>query len=283
MIRPCGEGDSSIPRNRFRAGLRLPALIACSPRLAGFVAPNAYGHVSIDYANPDAVKALNQALLKSAYGIDTLGCPARLSVPADPGSERLPALSGGPARSPRAVREGAPRSGDGARHRHRRQLHLPADRRERVWLALRRLGDRSSGAAVGEEAGRRQSRRGRPDRLPASALAARVLQRVSCVRARRSTCRCAIRPSMRRPKPRPQGTGASVATWGTRTRRRQVELRWHGRRAVVRGRGTGVRAAHDRPERRAARAVPMVHHAGLEERAPAASLRSRCATWARPR
>lgn len=56
-------------RNRFRAGYDFPRLVAGSPRLRAFVAPNAYGDLSIDYANPAAVKALNQALLKDAYGI----------------------------------------------------------------------------------------------------------------------------------------------------------------------------------------------------------------------
>jgi 23S rRNA (adenine1618-N6)-methyltransferase len=59
-------------------------LIASTPRLAGFVAPNAYGHASIDYANPDAVKALNQALLKSAYGI-TWDLPPGYLCPPIPG------------------------------------------------------------------------------------------------------------------------------------------------------------------------------------------------------
>lgn len=58
------------PRNRFRAGYDFQRLIAVSPGLAAFVAPNPYGNASVDYANPLAVKALNQALLKSAYGLN---------------------------------------------------------------------------------------------------------------------------------------------------------------------------------------------------------------------
>jgi len=69
VIRPSVK-EKLHPRNRFRAGYDFPALIASRPQLAAYVAPNAYGHASIDYADPEAVKALNQALLKSAYGIE---------------------------------------------------------------------------------------------------------------------------------------------------------------------------------------------------------------------
>lgn len=73
------------PRNRFRTGYDFPRLIASSPRLAAFVAQNAYGDASIDYANPEAVKALNQALLKHAYGIDTWDVPPGYLCPPIPG------------------------------------------------------------------------------------------------------------------------------------------------------------------------------------------------------
>ena len=73
------------PRNRFRTGYDFPRLIACSPRLAAFVAPHAYGDASVDYANPAAVKALNQALLKQAYGIGTWDVPPGYLCPPIPG------------------------------------------------------------------------------------------------------------------------------------------------------------------------------------------------------
>lgn len=69
MIRPSAK-EQLHARNRFRTGYDFARLIASSPRLAAFVAPNPYGDASIDYANPEAVTALNQALLKHAYGID---------------------------------------------------------------------------------------------------------------------------------------------------------------------------------------------------------------------
>jgi len=73
------------PRNRFRAGYDFRRLIRHSPALAAFVGPNAYGDHSIDFANPDAVKALNQALLKDAYGLDTWDLPAGYLCPPIPG------------------------------------------------------------------------------------------------------------------------------------------------------------------------------------------------------
>ena len=77
------------PRNRFRAGYDFARLIASSPRLAEFVAPNAHGNLSVDYADPAAVKALNQALLKDAYGLDWDVPPGYLCPPIPGRSEYL--------------------------------------------------------------------------------------------------------------------------------------------------------------------------------------------------
>lgn len=84
MIRASAK-EGLHPRNRFRGGYNFPALIATYPQLAAFVAPNAYGNLSIDYANPAAVKALNQALLKGAYGIDHWDVPPGYLCPPIPG------------------------------------------------------------------------------------------------------------------------------------------------------------------------------------------------------
>lgn len=84
MIRAASKAGLH-PRNRFRAGYDFAALIAASPPLAGFVAPNAYGDTSIDYANPVAVKALNQALLSHAYGLRHWDLPAGYLCPPVPG------------------------------------------------------------------------------------------------------------------------------------------------------------------------------------------------------
>lgn len=84
MSRPSVK-EQLHPRNRFRTGYDFPRLIAGSPRLAAFVAPNPYGDASIDYANPAAVKALNQALLKDAYGINEWDVPPGYLCPPIPG------------------------------------------------------------------------------------------------------------------------------------------------------------------------------------------------------
>ena len=73
------------PRNRFGTRYDFPKLVACLPELAGFVAKNAYGDESIDFAKPEAVRALNRALLKQAYGIGTWDIPARYLCPPIPG------------------------------------------------------------------------------------------------------------------------------------------------------------------------------------------------------
>lgn len=72
------------PRNRFRDGYDFPALLARSPALAPFVAENAHGDLGIDWADPAAVKALNQALLRDAYGI-AWDVPAGYLCPPVPG------------------------------------------------------------------------------------------------------------------------------------------------------------------------------------------------------
>jgi 23S rRNA (adenine1618-N6)-methyltransferase len=73
------------PRNRFRGGYDFPSLIARSPGLGAFVAPNVHGDASIDYASPEAVKALNQALLADAYDLHTWDVPLGYLCPPIPG------------------------------------------------------------------------------------------------------------------------------------------------------------------------------------------------------
>jgi 23S rRNA (adenine1618-N6)-methyltransferase len=60
-------------------------LTQCCPALAPFVAPNRHGTASIDFANPAAVKALNQALLKRFYGIAQWDIPPGYLCPPIPG------------------------------------------------------------------------------------------------------------------------------------------------------------------------------------------------------
>ncbi len=77
--------DGLHPRNRFRTRYDFPQLITGSPALAAFVKPNAYGDDSIDYANPQAVKTLNQALLKHAYDLQHWDIPQGYLCPPIPG------------------------------------------------------------------------------------------------------------------------------------------------------------------------------------------------------
>ncbi len=77
--------DGLHSRNRFRSRYDFPKLIASSPALAEFVKPNAYGDESITFADPKAVKALNQALLKHAYGLQHWDLPPGYLCPPIPG------------------------------------------------------------------------------------------------------------------------------------------------------------------------------------------------------
>jgi 23S rRNA (adenine1618-N6)-methyltransferase len=79
------DKDNLHPRNRHRGRYDLPQLIQTSPELGQFVADNAYGDASIDFANPAAVKALNRALLKQFYGIENWDVPAGYLAPPIPG------------------------------------------------------------------------------------------------------------------------------------------------------------------------------------------------------
>lgn len=73
------------PRNRFRGRYDFQQLIVSSPALAAFVESNAHGDDSIDYANPAAVKALNQALLRQAYKLENWDLPPGYLCPPIPG------------------------------------------------------------------------------------------------------------------------------------------------------------------------------------------------------
>ena len=83
MIRPITK-EGMHRRNRFRGGYDFGALVAQSPALEAFVKFNPYGDASIDYANPHAVKALNQALMLQAYGL-RWDIPPRYLCPPIPG------------------------------------------------------------------------------------------------------------------------------------------------------------------------------------------------------
>ncbi len=73
------------PRNKHAGRYDFKQLIECSPELAAFVSVNAYGNESIDFANPEAVRALNSTLLKQMYGVTGWNLPAQYLCPPIPG------------------------------------------------------------------------------------------------------------------------------------------------------------------------------------------------------
>lgn len=68
-------------RNRHQGEYDFAALIAAHPPLAAKVRPNGYGVQSVDFADPEAVMLLNQALIKLFYDIDWQLAPGSLCPP----------------------------------------------------------------------------------------------------------------------------------------------------------------------------------------------------------
>jgi 23S rRNA (adenine1618-N6)-methyltransferase len=73
------------PQNPHRFRYDYPQLIGVCPELEAFVKPNKYNAESIDFANPDAVKTLNKAILKLHYQLDYWDIPAKYLCPPIPG------------------------------------------------------------------------------------------------------------------------------------------------------------------------------------------------------
>ncbi len=73
------------PRNLHQGRYDLEALSETSPDLHPFVSQNQYGNLSIDFSDPGAVKALNQALLKYFYQIHFWDIPDGFLCPPIPG------------------------------------------------------------------------------------------------------------------------------------------------------------------------------------------------------
>lgn len=73
------------PRNSHRDRYDFPDLISSQPTLEPFVSENQYGDLSIDFADPKAVKELNRALLKSFYKISAWNIPDGYLCPPIPG------------------------------------------------------------------------------------------------------------------------------------------------------------------------------------------------------
>lgn len=73
------------PRNIHREFYNFEELKLSEPSLAPFVRENSFGNISIDFANPSAVIALNKALLKSFYEIENWDIPKGHLCPPIPG------------------------------------------------------------------------------------------------------------------------------------------------------------------------------------------------------
>lgn len=72
-------------KNKHNTGYDLDQLITVYPKLEPFVFINPHNKQTIDFAKPEAVKALNSALLKAHYNIDFWEFPDSYLCPAIPG------------------------------------------------------------------------------------------------------------------------------------------------------------------------------------------------------
>jgi len=72
-------------RNKHRERYDFKVLINCCPALAKFVKLNDYQDESIDFFNPEAVKTLNQSLLKHHYHVEYWDIPTGYLCPPIPG------------------------------------------------------------------------------------------------------------------------------------------------------------------------------------------------------
>ncbi|MFA6091723.1 MAG: 23S rRNA (adenine(1618)-N(6))-methyltransferase RlmF [Elusimicrobiota bacterium] len=73
------------PRNRHTGRYDFSALTQSVPELSAFVRMNPSKEPTIDFADPAAVKVLNQALLKTFYGVDHWDIPPGYLCPPVPG------------------------------------------------------------------------------------------------------------------------------------------------------------------------------------------------------
>lgn len=72
-------------RNLHRFRYDFKQLVNACPALATYVFINQYDNETIDFANPDAVKTLNKAILKQFYSIELWDIPANYLCPSIPG------------------------------------------------------------------------------------------------------------------------------------------------------------------------------------------------------
>jgi 23S rRNA (adenine1618-N6)-methyltransferase len=73
------------PRNKHKSSYDFKELIASYPKLTPFVQKNKFNNESIDFSNPQAVIALNSALLKHFYNVGQWEIPKDYLCPPIPG------------------------------------------------------------------------------------------------------------------------------------------------------------------------------------------------------
>ncbi|MPL79697.1 Ribosomal RNA large subunit methyltransferase F [bioreactor metagenome] len=73
------------PRNQHREGYDFDRLIVRSPELEAFTTRSPRGQTTISFQDPDAVRMLNRALLRTHYDIDFWDIPASFLCPPIPG------------------------------------------------------------------------------------------------------------------------------------------------------------------------------------------------------
>lgn len=79
------EKSGFHPRNKHRFRYNFTELIASCPTLAKFVSINQYNNQSINFADAEAVKTLNKALLQHFYSIEYWDIPENYLCPPIPG------------------------------------------------------------------------------------------------------------------------------------------------------------------------------------------------------
>ncbi|UAW97688.1 23S rRNA (adenine(1618)-N(6))-methyltransferase RlmF [Halopseudomonas nanhaiensis] len=73
------------PRNRHQGRYDFDALVRVAPELRAFMRTGVHGQPTLDFANPQAVRALNGALLLTQYGIEQWSIPPGYLCPPVPG------------------------------------------------------------------------------------------------------------------------------------------------------------------------------------------------------
>lgn len=72
------------PNNPHRAAYDFPSLVRVCPELGSFLRAHPLGGETVDFADPNAVKTLNRALLRAHYGVEYWDIPAGYLCPPVP-------------------------------------------------------------------------------------------------------------------------------------------------------------------------------------------------------